>query len=77
MQYRTLEDWLGEVEGYGVRQERMPSEALPWIKTAWELATKAERERCVSIVEQPAISGVLCGTPILMSMAKAIRDSSD
>ena len=39
--YKTPEDWLGEIESYGVRAERIPPRAYPWIAEAWKLATEA------------------------------------
>lgn len=48
--YATMDEWLDEIENFGLRRERMPVEALPWVEAAWRLATEAERERCCSIV---------------------------
>ena len=38
MTYASLDDWLDEVEGFGLRVERVPEGALPWIRVAWNLA---------------------------------------
>lgn len=35
--YATLNDWLNEVENYGLRAERIPPGAYPWISEAWRL----------------------------------------
>ena len=41
MTYASLEDWLNETEGYGVRAERIPAGAYPWIAEAWKLGAAA------------------------------------
>jgi hypothetical protein len=47
--YKNIDEWLDETEGFGIRRERIPEDALPWLQTAWELATKAERDRCAKL----------------------------
>lgn len=50
MAYASMDDWLGEVENYSTRAERVPPDAMPWIEAAWNLATKAEQMRCAYVV---------------------------
>jgi hypothetical protein len=44
MKYKTIDDWLYENEGFMLRIERVPPEALEWIKVAWELGRKSAEE---------------------------------
>lgn len=41
--------WLDEFEGYAIRRERVPAEALPWIETAWALSAMQERVACARL----------------------------
>jgi hypothetical protein len=45
VKYPTLESWLDEVEGFAVRRERLPPEALEWVEAAWYLALYAGIEK--------------------------------
>jgi len=36
--YKKLDDWLYEVEAFSLRSERIPEDAMEWVKTAWQLA---------------------------------------
>ena len=53
MTYATLNDWLGEIENYATREERLLTDfdraVLPWLETAWRLGAEAEREACARI----------------------------
>jgi hypothetical protein len=35
--YTSVDAWLDELEGYGLRRERLPDGALDWVRTAWDL----------------------------------------
>lgn len=41
--YLNVDEWLGEIENFSLRAERIPVEAIPWVKTAWQLATRTAR----------------------------------
>jgi hypothetical protein len=41
--YKDIDEWLGEIENFSLRVERIPEEAIPWVKVAWEEATKSAR----------------------------------
>lgn len=51
MKYETINDWLDEQEGYGLRAERLPPEALEWVEEAWRLGEISMRERAARTVE--------------------------
>lgn len=34
--YKTIDEWLDEIENYSTRRERIPAEAMVWVRTAWE-----------------------------------------
>lgn len=36
--YDTFEDWYEELEGFSLRAERIPKEAVSWVKAAFESA---------------------------------------
>lgn len=48
MTYASVEEWLGEIENYSSRAERMTLNECHYARTAWQLAT----ERCEEIVRQ-------------------------
>ena len=62
MGYATLNDWLDETENFGLRRERIPDGALPWIEMAWTLgAESAERsayERAATVVEEVPVPNI-------------------
>ena len=37
VKFPTLESWLDEPEGYAIRRERVPPDAMVWIEAAWHL----------------------------------------
>ena len=41
--YKTIDDWLDEVAGFGIRRERMPVNAMEWVHEAWTLGAAAGR----------------------------------
>lgn len=43
--YATLDEWLFEQESFGVRAERVPLGAMPWIKEAWRLGAASVQKR--------------------------------
>ena len=50
--YKGMNDWLDEFENFSLRRERVPDGAMPWIETAWRLATLAEREWCARVADE-------------------------
>lgn len=48
MAYASVEDWLGEIENYSSRAERMMLNECHYARIAWQLAT----ERCEDIVRK-------------------------
>lgn len=46
--YASIEDWLGDIENYSSRAERMTLDERRYACAAWQLAT----ERCEEIVRQ-------------------------
>lgn len=52
--YRSMKEWLNEIENFAIRAERVPPDAMPWIETAWRLAVESEREACATIADQAA-----------------------
>ena len=57
MTYKTIAEWLGEVENYGVRAERIPAGAYPWIAEAWKLGALAAQQD--EAIDQEEIAKVL------------------
>lgn len=55
MTYATFDDWIYEVEGFGLRAERAAEDLgpnwKPWLETAWGLGVEAEREACAMIAD--------------------------
>ena len=70
-EYRTLNDWLHELEGFGCRIARLPDAAMPWVQTAWELATETERFRCVELCEALATDAI-CANVDARALLKTI-----
>lgn len=55
--YKDVDDWLHENEGFSLRIERVPPEAVPWAKTAWQLGD-ASAARYIRIVEMPVLMAI-------------------
>lgn len=51
----TFDDWLGEMEGFSVRAERIPAEALEWARAAWDTSRAASLEDAAKAVEAEAV----------------------
>lgn len=78
MKYDTVDDWLHEVESYSLRAERVPPEALPYIREAWRLgeekaAAEIERLRAGGCAEVSA--AVLAEREACAKIADALAES--
>lgn len=70
--YASFDEWMNEMEGFGVRAERAAEDLGPnwklWLETAWRLGAESEREACARVTEN-----IFEGFP---SIASAIRARS-
>lgn len=41
--YSTVDEWLYEQENFGVRAERIPAEAIAFVREAWRLGAESTR----------------------------------
>lgn len=44
--------WLGESEGFAIRQERVPPEAMAWVETAWALALISKTDEATKVLQK-------------------------
>lgn len=54
MEHPAITAWLDEIEMYGLRRERVPDGAMPWIIEAFLRGQDAEREACAKIATDRA-----------------------
>jgi hypothetical protein len=50
MTYNTVDEWLNEIENYSLRSERIPADAIPWVKQAWRLGKIAGMSQVLEVV---------------------------
>lgn len=71
--YATLADWLNETEGYGVRAERIPPGAYPWVAEAWKLGAASRQSPAGSA----DILGLLQATMRQHGAEAALEDAAE
>lgn len=73
----AIQAWMNEREGFGLRAERVPDGAMPWIRAAAQIAaTQAQRralEEAARVAETPATWRYRPNDPDCDRIAAAIR----
>lgn len=49
MEHPALKAWLDETEGFGLRRERLPDDALPWVAAAFQRGQETARAACIAV----------------------------